>query len=386
MTHYLDPAAPHMYPKRILLAVTGLSPQVVTETLYALAVCQSPPFVPTEVRLITTAEGAERAQLALRSEDPGWFSRLRRDYALPHIAFDRNRIAILSDGDGTLTDIRKPSDNERGADLITETVRQLTADPQTALHVSIAGGRKTMGFYLGYALSLYGRLQDRLSHVLVSEPFESSWDFFYPTPYERIITTRDNKLANCADARVALAVIPFVSLRHGLPVNLLTGRSSFSQTVAAARRVLGPPDLTIDLRHRSISVAGQTVTVPPVELAFYSWLARRCQRGQPPLACPKDGVPEPDYAQAVLAEHQAIIGVLGDNDRTVAALRQGMDKNFFERRKSHANRLLKAALGPAATPYLIQRFNRRPNWTHGLDLEPVQIRYTTIATAERGDK
>lgn len=97
MSKHRDPSAPHTFPKRILLAVTGLSPQVVTETVYTLAVRQSPPFVPTEVRLITTAEGAERAQLALLSEDPGWFYRLCRDYTLPHIVFDRNHIAILSD-------------------------------------------------------------------------------------------------------------------------------------------------------------------------------------------------------------------------------------------------------------------------------------------------
>lgn len=236
-----------------------------------------------------------------------------------------------------------------------------------------------MGYYIGYALSLYGRPQDRLSHVLVSEPFESSWDFFYPTPYERIITTRDNKLANCADARIALAEIPFVSLRHGLPENLLTGRSSFSQTVAAARIALGPPALTIDVKHRSIKVADRTVTLPPVELAFYSWLVRRCHQRQGPLACPKDGVPEPNYAQAVLAEHRAIIGELGDNDRTVEALRKGMDKNFFERHKSRVNGLLKAVLGRAAAPYLIGRFGRRPNWTHGLALEAGQIRYTNIS-------
>jgi CRISPR-associated protein (TIGR02584 family) len=41
-----------------------------------------------------------------------------------------------------------------------------TADPQASLHVSIAGERKTMGFYVGYALSLFGRTQGRLSHVL----------------------------------------------------------------------------------------------------------------------------------------------------------------------------------------------------------------------------
>ena len=57
---------------------------------------------------------------------------------------------------------------------ITNLIRAFTADPESALHVSIAGGRKTMGFFLGYALSLYGRAQDKLSHVLVSPPFESS--------------------------------------------------------------------------------------------------------------------------------------------------------------------------------------------------------------------
>ena len=37
----------HSYPRRILLCVTGLTPQILTETLYALAVQRQPPFVPT---------------------------------------------------------------------------------------------------------------------------------------------------------------------------------------------------------------------------------------------------------------------------------------------------------------------------------------------------
>jgi CRISPR-associated protein (TIGR02584 family) len=53
-----------------------------------------------------------------------------------------------------------------------------------SLHVSIAGGRKTMGFYAGYALSLYGRAQDRMSHVLVDEKFEKGINFYYPSKNE----------------------------------------------------------------------------------------------------------------------------------------------------------------------------------------------------------
>ena len=54
------------YNRRILLAVTGLSPQILTETLYALGVVPgkgNTPFVPTEVHLITTTQGADLARI-----------------------------------------------------------------------------------------------------------------------------------------------------------------------------------------------------------------------------------------------------------------------------------------------------------------------------------
>ena len=83
---------PQDYPRRVLLAVTGLSPQIVTETVYCLAVQRQPAFVPTEVRLITTAEGADRARLELLHDDTGRFHRLRADYSLPPIDFRADRI------------------------------------------------------------------------------------------------------------------------------------------------------------------------------------------------------------------------------------------------------------------------------------------------------
>jgi CRISPR-associated protein (TIGR02584 family) len=264
---------PTRYHRRILLAVTGLSPQVVTETLFALCVERKPPFVPTEIQLLTTAEGAERARLSLLSADPGWFARFLTDYRLPSITFGAAQIHVLRDDAGNpLDDIRTLADNARAADTITDWVRALTADPESALHVSIAGGRKTMGYYLGYALSLFGRPQDRLSHVLVPEPFESSWEFFYPTPYHRVITTRENKLADTAEAAVTLAEIPFVRLREGLPDRLLAGTASFGQSVAAAQRALDLPVLIIDLAGQRIRAGGELITLPPAVLAFYSRL------------------------------------------------------------------------------------------------------------------
>ena len=196
--------APPPHQRRVLLAVTGLTPQIVTETLYAL-MHEGAHALPHEVHILTTAEGPERARLALLSELPGWFHRLCADYGLAPIAFGPEHIHVLRDAGGqVLHGIRSAADNACAADQVAELVRRFTQDTQSQLHVSLAGGRKTLGFFAGYALSLRGRDGDRLTHVLVSEPFESTIAFYYPTPYERIIKTRSGKLADCWHCDVVL--------------------------------------------------------------------------------------------------------------------------------------------------------------------------------------
>lgn len=375
---------PAGFPRRVLLAVSGLTPQVVTETLYALAADEDAPFVPTEVHLITSAEGARRAELSLLSDDLGWFHRLCADYHLPGVRFDRRHIHIVRGANGQpLDDIRSPQDNQAAADFITAQVRSITADPQCALHASIAGGRKTMGFYLGYALSLYGRPQDRLSHVLVSDPFESSYDFFYPTPYSRVLQTRDGQLADTATAQVTLADIPFVSLRHGLPTALLAGQASFNDTVAAARAALAPPQLVLDLARQRISAGGREVAVPPAELALLAVFARRLKQGLGPVVAPTKGVGDRAWAQAYLREYRAITGKLADIESTERALRGGMDGEYFSVRKSKLEKRLVAALGPAAAAYRIDDGGKRPR-KYQLRLLPQAVRFAGDVAAREG--
>lgn len=62
----------------ILLAVTGLTPQVVTETLYALQAQGEP--LPAAIHILTTAEGGQRAKLTLIND--GWLARFYNDYQL----------------------------------------------------------------------------------------------------------------------------------------------------------------------------------------------------------------------------------------------------------------------------------------------------------------
>lgn len=377
---------PHEFPRRVLLAVTGLSPQIVTETVFALAVERRPAFVPTEIHLLTTREGADRARLALLSDEPGWFHRLREEYGLPPIAFDETQIHQLRDEQGTaLDDIRSPEQNRLAADLITGHVRDLTADVDCALHVSIAGGRKTMGFFLGYALSLYGRPQDRLSHVLVSEPFESSWAFFYPTRTSRVIETRDRKLADASDAVVTLAEIPFVSLRHGLPEALLAGRASFNAAVDAARATLGPAELTLDPRTHSIRAAGKVFGLPPAQFALLAVLAHRTSRAAPPLRAPLKETKDVEWAGQYLDDLRQACGpmhVPGDVEDTLA---DGADEAYFSQHLSRLQRTLRRVLGAAAGPYLVDKGDKRPR-RYRLLLPPSAVRFAAIEAADTAAK
>ncbi len=359
----------------ILLAVTGLTPQVVTETLYALH--SQGQTLPAQIHILTTAEGYQRARLTLIID--GWLAKFYHDYHLAKPNFNQDHIHILQQANGEpLADIRTQADNQAMADGITEWIRTLTVDPDTSLHVSIAGGRKTMGFYAGYALSLYGRPQDRLSHVLISADYEAHPQFYYPTPYSQVIYGNDptRKPLDTQNADVMLADIAFVRLRHGLDQALLQGKSSFSQSVAQAQQVLGPVFLNIDLIQRTVKAQGITIKLIPADLAFYSWLLKRQLTAQPLPTSPNDGAPEPAYAEQYLQEYRLINGELGGTDRTFQALQHGMSKSFFEQRKSRINKVLKHALANAASPYLVSTVGKRPRTQYQIVLRNEQIQIT----------
>lgn len=356
----------------ILLAVTGLTPQVVTETLYAMH--DKGEQLPTAIHILTTAEGYQRARLTLIND--GWLARFCQDYHLKQPEFTAASIHLLRQANGEpLTDIRTQADNQAMADAITEWIRTFTADPYTDLHVSIAGGRKTMGFYTGYALSLYGRTRDRLSHVLVSPDYESHPQFYYPTPYSHVIYGNDpsRKPLDTQAAKVMLADIAFVRLRHGLDQALLEGKTSFSESVTAAQQALGPARLIINPKIRQFIAHGKHVKLSPADLVFYIWLLQRQTDGLPLPSCPSDGAPDSTYAQQFLQHYRRINGELGGADRTIDTLKDGMSKTFFEQRKSRINKTLKQTLAYAAQSYLITPEGKRPRTKYRIALEQDQI-------------
>ena len=239
--------------RKILLSVTGMSPAVVTETLYALVTEKG--FIPTEIQVITTEQGKNKLLEALlgieggRKERKGALQEFIEDYGEKYgfssIHFDESCIHIITDECGqNLPDIRTPEENEHAANSIVQLVGNLCQDEEMQLHVSIAGGRKTMGFFMGYALSLYGREQDSLSHVLVDSQYESLASFYYPKPYPHLINKNDGTQIDAKDGKVMLAEIPWVRLGLGVPEDLKQQTISYSDSVKNAQALLDMPSLT----------------------------------------------------------------------------------------------------------------------------------------------
>lgn len=120
--------------ERVLFAVLGTSPSVLTETVWALA-HESPPTIPDRVVVLTTSVGREKLQKDLfDGTDTAWgrlvaalkranlpvANRLRFGLADAHI-----RLIPTPDGCGNLKDVTSSIDNTTAADFI---MRELRAE------------------------------------------------------------------------------------------------------------------------------------------------------------------------------------------------------------------------------------------------------------------
>lgn len=349
--------------KHTLLATTGASPQVVTETLYAIH--HENLQWPDDIYLITTSFGKEEAVKGLLED--GHLQRLCNELNRPMPAFDASHVLVTPGADGTeVEDARSQEDHEALANFIMTEVRNRTASPDTSFHASLAGGRKTMTFYIGYAMSLFGRVQDTLSHVLVSKDYETLRSFWFPTQAEphRYVTNHKGQTLDASTAQVTLAPIPFIRHRRNLPQVLLQN----SQTVQFADLVqlinLGENPaairLIVDLPAQTLRVQGEGGTLKIdirlglLELAFYAFMARATQEGESDWTRPHKDKPDTALAQVLLQELLPLCGLASSNDRetnfkrlddfnfktntfksdTLKALKDGMPQNWFDSRKN----------------------------------------------------
>ncbi|WP_051543561.1 CRISPR-associated ring nuclease Csm6 [Thiothrix lacustris] len=344
---------PEDFERRVLLTLAGHSPAIITETLYALSQ-QHPPYVPTEIHIITTASGKQKLQESLLGEK-GALAQLCMTYQFPMPQLPDDHIHVITHNGHELPDIQTETDNTATADFITALVHRLTADESTSLHVSIAGGRKTMTYYLGYAISLFGRMQDRMSHVLVDES-RIRRDFFYPTPN--------------ADIAIILADIPFVRLREGLGFAkaLSEGQYTFNRAVELVQRQFSAINVTLvnkQLYANDIKV--EHPKFKATSLAVYVWLLLRRRDGLGDIHYKsKDDGGNHQYSQELLAVYRLLHGEKGINKMETAIEGTGLTADYLRPHINYCNTALEHSLNKAASHYVIQPREHASVITYGL--------------------
>jgi CRISPR-associated protein (TIGR02584 family) len=249
---------------------------------------KAPPNIPDEIIVITTTKGAE----AIKKElfDSGIWLGLKSFLNIPDnklcFGMSAKHIRFLPSGNSikNATDIKSSKDNVSAADYILETLRQFTENPDTKITFSIAGGRKTMSALAALCMSLLGRSDDLLCHVLVNPPFDSpllSPRFYYPGQKNSHLTVEGTTVYS-RNAEINLCKIPFVRLRELFISEKERLPGTFSDTVKLANQALdGAADiLTLKIIPKTgeCVLCGINVILSIPEFIMYWMLAERKKR------------------------------------------------------------------------------------------------------------
>ena len=233
--------------------VIGHSPAVLTETL-AGAVHREPGLRFAEISVISTRSGADLLRHRLFDEG-GWEAFLDEWPEFSGTLFSAHNIMALA-----CEDIRSEQDNRKLVETVLQLVCRLTAEGEPPLLASLAGGRKTMGYYMGFAMSLFGRPGDRLTHVLVPGEWERDPDFLVPR--------RDEV------DRIDLVDIPFIRVRgHVDPALDRADTDALLQSAQTAIDMAAMEPVTLNVRKRTMQFLGHEIPFSEREFAFIQFFA-----------------------------------------------------------------------------------------------------------------
>ncbi len=369
--------------KNILLAVCGLSPQVITETLYALH--QNYQRVDS-IHIITTRDGKEKIFAQLLAGRSGHYYRYLQEYGIDSdsIDFGPDNIHVVKDEHGNeIPDIKTEEDNEKLLKKCLELAFKFTADPGTSVFFSVAGGRKTMSACLMVAAQMYGRPQDRVYHVLVSPEFESNRNFFYPPKKSKTIELYDNHgqpyYKDTRYAEINLIHIPFVSIRERLSRDYLKEPKD-PGTLLLSLVKEGEARLSVNLIDLKVSYKHLEVDLMPARMALYAYFVLKKKNCEKKVASCGTCTECFTDVQGIFAEQERITEIyqkLAGRYHTCFTSDSGitnLTKSNFNSYRSKVNADLKKVFGVYALKKIgITSIGTRPDTRYGIMLDKNKV-------------
>lgn len=285
----------------ILVSAMGTSPAVLTNMVWGLA-HQKHSIVPDEIVVFITKSGKDL--LIQRLFDDGVWNEMRSNLKREKIEIDgklvfgATSIRVIPDAEGNeIEDLRTGDDNLRAADFMLSQLRQYTEDSETELHVSIAGGRKTMSALLFSCMTLLGRECDKVYHVLLPPEFEQGVEppFVFPEPGKTYTAKATGKKYKANKVQSELFEVPFVRMRGWYQEKFKNIPPSYRTLISKVQTIAPPavayPEIEIDAWNGWVTLNGRQVAMSRPCFAMLLLLA--------------SGVDAKEHHKRLLAAHKA---------------------------------------------------------------------------------
>ncbi|MBS7400168.1 MAG: TIGR02584 family CRISPR-associated protein [Prevotella sp.] len=257
----------------VLVAGMGTSPAVLTETVWALA-HQSPAIIPDEIVVLVTKSGKEKLYKEILSGRPTVWDQMCDSMRKEKIDLDGRlifgdtSIRVIPDERGNgIADLRSGEDNLRAADFMLQQLRQYTETSDTVVITSIAGGRKTMSALLFSCMTLLGREDDKVFHVLLPPEFEGGVfpPMYYPVKGVTYTNRFTGKKYKSDKFHSELFEVPFVRMRGWYQEKFKTIPPSYRTLISKIQTVSPPavayPEIEIDAWNGWVTINGQQVSM-----------------------------------------------------------------------------------------------------------------------------
>ena len=243
----------------VFLAVMGTTPAVLTECMYYYYsdhYNQLHSF--SEIKVLTTSIGKQYLVESLFTR--GRWSELESSLGLVAgtIPFEESDILVFENLDTgeEVEDLLTSADNEAASHLINTWVKYFTDEDDCRLTATVAGGRKTQSALMALAFQLYGRQQDDLIHLIVSDQMMVDREWFFPS--------------DPADPEQKLSVsdVPIVRVGRYLSRNLNQSTENMVREIQESLFASRPIEEII-VKKDIICVDGEEVKITPREASYY---------------------------------------------------------------------------------------------------------------------
>lgn len=279
----------------IFACSVGMTPAIITETLWALASLPEP-IIPDRVEVFTTTRGRDLIQAQL-FQSGIWLQFKKSLEAKGLIVTNKLKFGNTSEyihlsthhpeGDEVpyeLIDPKNAGELDSLANHLLSELCRLTENSDSTLIASLSGGRKTMSALFYSAFSMVKRPQDFITHVLCDDDVMSGTTplFFWPMQGDRYLKTRQGREYDAQTIELNLIQIPCIALRP--VIHDLAPNHSFTDHVQRISLSIDPehlPSLCVPKDGMEIIVDSVKIELSSVaQMALVRALAYAAKEGQ----------------------------------------------------------------------------------------------------------